>query len=206
MDDSISDKQWPALGDLEFIRCSSGDGEQVVNVLRSSDDDAKIPQSILFRVEIDTSSTTCSLVLCWVDSDGNLSHHYTYNGNILDHYESTYTGDAFVVYFCDESIETKPQTISELTSNDAYKILLSYKLQQALDQKIHTHYIQRTPDGCEARCAPNDNEYRVVAGLPSDHSHRLPLPNKSWEISYTYLCPPIPKSSTWNSNNQTLYI
>lgn len=129
-----------------------------------------------------------------------LGHHYTYNGNMLDHHESTYTGDAFVVY--QTSIETKPQTISELTSN----VLLSYKLQQAVDQKIHTHYIKWTTEGCEARCAPNDNEYRVVAGLPSDHPHRLPPPNESWEISYTYIFPPIPDTSTWNSNNQTFYI
>ena len=198
-----SSEQRPALlGDLEFARCSGGscgDDSQVVNVLKSSDDDTKIPQSIVFRVDInDTSSTNTSLVLCWVDSEGTLGHHYTYNGNILDHYESTYTGDTFVVY--QTSIETKPQTISE------YHILLSYKLQQALDQKTHTHYIKWTSEGCEARCALNDNEYRVVAGLPSDHPHRLPSPNKSWEITYTYICPPIPNSSTWNSNNQTFYI
>ena len=59
------------MEDLEFIRCSSGDGEQVVNVLRSSDDDAKIPQSILFLVEInDDTSSTNTLVLCWVDAGG----------------------------------------------------------------------------------------------------------------------------------------
>ena len=207
------------LGDLEF---ASGSDQRVVNeVLKSvetddsSSEDSRVSQSVNFLVKVDDNVSTSSegsLVLCWVDSEGKLHHHYTFNGNILDHTETTYTGDAFVVYHhlhsSDESDHiVKPKTTLELLDGEAFNILCSYRLREEVDKKTHVHLVQWSPNGCKVTRAPNDNEYRVVAGLPKDFPPRLPPPNKSWEVTYTYICPPIPNASTgWNKNNQTFYI
>ena len=47
-----------------------------------------------------------------------------------------------------------------------------------------------------------------MASLPKrkGHHYRLPPSDNSWDLTYTYLCPPIPATSIWDKNNQTIYI
>ena len=77
------------------------------------------------------------------------------HGVVLDNVESTYTGDAFVVYHHRHSDDNvlQPQTTSQLIDDEAYKnILCSYSLREEVDNKTHVRLVQWSPNECKVTC------------------------------------------------------
>jgi len=198
-----SDVKIDAMGDVSCVN-----GIVLKSLLHTTGE--RVAQSLRFIVEFHPKKGT--LILCYVDPRGKLHHYYNYHNGMLDHDESTYTGDAFVAYYCTQETDSidKPLKISDLLNKEKYTVLCSYRLKLALnDTYIHcVHYVsngEAAPIVTVTAMPKQDNEYRVVVGLPRNLC-RLPPPHESWQVSYDYVCPPLPTSNTWNSNTHTMYV
>eukprot|EP00560_Eucampia_antarctica_P007557 CAMPEP_0197827630 /NCGR_PEP_ID=MMETSP1437-20131217/4368_1 /TAXON_ID=49252 ORGANISM="Eucampia antarctica, Strain CCMP1452" /NCGR_SAMPLE_ID=MMETSP1437 /ASSEMBLY_ACC=CAM_ASM_001096 /LENGTH=539 /DNA_ID=CAMNT_0043428553 /DNA_START=61 /DNA_END=1676 /DNA_ORIENTATION=+ len=143
---------------------------------------------------------------------------------IFEHEEQTYTGDAFVLYRMKKKETKRPTKIRELYQDpeNLYNIVCSYRLQHALDPCYDCHclYVEECDDNEEGTtnkfrvriCSKSqpDDEYRVIIRPPMDNDcdYRLPPFTESWEIEYTFRCPPLPRKDEhlWDEKYQTLYI
>ena len=124
--------------------------------------------------------------------------------------ETTYVGDAFVVFRADGAATNKPKASAEILNDSRYTVLCSYRLKKAVGREKYLHCVEYLADSsCSVTAASKgDDEYRITACIPKQlgYACRLPPPTESWEFTYEYMCPPVPSSSTWNSTNQTIYV
>ena len=184
--------------EMMSIFLKSGDND----VMKSVHFDDRVAQSVQFQVE----QAQGTLILCYVDPRGKLHHYYEFQNGEMNHAESTFTGDAFVVYQPTTTDANKPKTIHDLLYNDKYTILCSYRVKVPLNHG-QVHQIHCIPGkSCTVKAAPKrDDEYRVSVGLPKSKC-RLPPPLESWQVQYEYECPPLPCGDAWDPKTHTFYV
>lgn len=212
--DNTSTGEDRPLGDLRYESSPEG----TMEILTSLKGTGRATQSVRFIVENDARRHSDEvLVLCWVDPRGKLHHYYTYEDGKMEHDECTRVGDAFVAFLAKKQEETetgRPETSSQLTDEKSFgascRILFSYQLLEEIDQIKYMHQINFAVEdsSCELTAAKKpDDEYRIEARLPRDSGkHFLPPYDEAWVVSYKFVCPPVPNSSTWNKKNHTFYV
>eukprot|EP00929_Paragymnodinium_shiwhaense_P076880 TRINITY_DN39579_c0_g1_i2.p1 TRINITY_DN39579_c0_g1~~TRINITY_DN39579_c0_g1_i2.p1 ORF type:complete len:495 (-),score=72.23 TRINITY_DN39579_c0_g1_i2:407-1891(-) len=169
--------------------------------LTSVDDGRKARTTLRFRIARQGPTVNDTLTLCWVSGDGSLCHHYKF---LDDHTEETYTGDAFVVLDCDR--RNLPRNVADVAGT---QVVCSYRVDGELGPH-HIHEVLLAHTGTEwtatARAAAKpDDEYRIIARLPSER-HHLPPAEEDWLVEYVYRCPPLPEAEGYSSHHHTFYV
>lgn len=134
------------------------------------------------------------LTICWVNEVGRLRHYYVCAPGDV-HYECGFTGHSFVVF----RGATKPRDEADLLA----RMICSYRPRRKEKDTVHMITLSSNPT---VHLKPvGDDEYRVIIRAPRECQKELPSSDRDWNVTYEYVCPPVPVAP-FNPLTNTFYI